>query len=87
MTRYDLDWNVLDVGKQENRAIEKPNCLEKMIEYSRLISKPFPFVRVDFYDSFGEVFLGEMTFTPTAGIAQYYNEKGLQFFGNLLKLE
>lgn len=85
----DLDWNVLDIGKTpvENvEKIEKPDTLDQMIEYSKKLSKGFPYVRVDFYDVDGKVVFGEMTFTPAGGIAPYYNEYGLKYLGDLLSL-
>lgn len=68
---YDLEWNILDVGRVQNLGkAQKPECLGHMIEYARKLSKDIPFVRVDFYDSFGKPILGEMTFTPMYGMAQ-----------------
>ncbi len=63
----DMDWNVLPVtrrGKKAATRVEKPENLEKMLELSRTLSKGFPFVRMDFYDVNGQVYVGEMTFTP-----------------------
>lgn len=84
---YDLDWNILDIGAKpnENKA-QKPVCLDKMIEYAEILSKDFPFVRVDFYDSFGKPVLGEMTFSPMYGMATYYSEAGNKQLGDMLKL-
>ena len=63
----DMDWNVLPVsraGMRRARSVEKPETLDKMLELSRELAKGFPFVRIDFYDVNGQVFVGEMTFTP-----------------------
>ncbi len=63
----DMDWNILPVarkGKPMAKSVEKPACLEEMKELARVLSKGFPFVRVDFYEVNGKVYLGEMTFTP-----------------------
>ena len=37
-----------------------------MLKYAEILSKPFPFVRIDFYDYKNKPILGEMTFTPGA---------------------
>ena len=37
-----------------------------MITIAEKVSKPFPFVRVDFYESNNIPILGELTFTPAA---------------------
>lgn len=45
----------------------KPQNYNKMIELAEKLSKPFPFVRVDFYEVDNKVYLGEMTFYPGGG--------------------
>ena len=83
---YDLKWKVLDIGAKPNKQLAmKPTCLEKMVEYAEKLSKPFPFVRVDFYDRH-EPILGEMTFTPMYGMAKYYSESGNKLLGSWLVL-
>ena len=42
-----------------------------MVEIAEKLSKPFVFLRVDFYEIDGILYLGELTFTPTAGIGKY----------------
>ena len=83
---YDIEWNILDIGAEKNnmKAV-KPSCLKEMIRYAEILSKPFPFVRVDFYDRH-EPILGEMTFTPMYGMAKYYSEEGNRLLGSWLKL-
>lgn len=63
----DMDWNVLPVarkGKKISYNVEKPESLDEMMDLARKLSKGFPFVRVDFYEVDGKVYVGEMTFTP-----------------------
>lgn len=81
---FDPSWNKLDVGykyhpKLEDNEIIKPKNLDKMIEYAKILSKDFKFVRVDFYERNDELYLSEMTFTPFSGFIQYnppeYDEK------------
>ena len=72
---YDLDWNKMDVtyGKHPQAdAIDKPKHFEKMIEYAKLLSKDFPFVRVDFFDTEDKLYLAELTFNPGGGFTPYY---------------
>jgi len=51
---------------------EKPECFAEMVEIAKVLSKPFPFVRVDFYVEHGRPIIGELTFTPTGGMDHDY---------------
>jgi len=84
---YDLEWNPLDIHVDENKqTIRRPEGLEEMIRYSRILSESFPFVRIDFYDVDSRPVLGEMTFTPSAGMWSFYNDYGQQLLGGFLIL-
>ena len=67
---YDLEWNKITnpttpgIKYDKKLKIDKPINLEKMIEYSKKLSEDFKFVRVDFYEVNGVLYLGELTFTP-----------------------
>lgn len=70
---YDLDgWKHLPFSygsyRISDRVIEKPPMYDKMFELARQLSKPFPFVRVDFYNYDDVVILGELTFFPGGGL-------------------
>ncbi len=69
---YDLNWNLLPfTRKYPNTAypIKKPKNFEKMVELAGILSKAFPFVRVDFYESEDgkDLYVGELTFYPGGG--------------------
>lgn len=90
---YDLKtWEHLPVTYSEyalsNRNIEKPEQFDKMMELARELSKPFPFVRVDFYSFDDTILLGELTFFPAGGLRPFLPmEKGYnEFLGAPLKL-
>ncbi|WP_342539062.1 ATP-grasp fold amidoligase family protein [Sporosarcina sp. FSL K6-1540] len=87
-TFYDMEWNKQNFLKESYKSYdhEKPSCLNEMIKYASILAKPFPFVRVDFYDSNGKPLFGEMTFTPTGGLATYYKDETLELLGNLIEL-
>ena len=65
---FDMEWNNHPeyCSKHHEQAVtaKKPVSFSKMMEYARVLSKPFPFVRVDFYEINGAPVFGEMTFTP-----------------------
>lgn len=87
---YDLKWKKLDYETNEfhtDKAIKKPKNLEKMIEYAEKMSKPFKFVRVDFYETNeGKILFGELTFTPARCSAEYYNDRGNEELGKMLEI-
>ena len=57
-----------------------------MFELAEKLSQPFKFVRVDFYEIEGKVYLGELTFTPGAMVFRYKNKEDEIKMGNYLKL-
>lgn len=57
-----------------------------MYKIAKDLSKPFPFVRIDFYESEDRIIFGEFTFTPSACLADYYNKETLEKLGDLLVL-
>ncbi|MDT2819125.1 ATP-grasp fold amidoligase family protein [Vagococcus lutrae] len=85
----DLNWNILNFEKDKTILTEipkKPINLERMLEYSYILAEDFPFVRVDFYEMEGKVIFGELTFTPTSGMATYYTPEAQLLLGNWLTL-
>lgn len=86
----DLTWKLLDVTLPEhNKGVPppKPACWDRMVAAAETLARPFPFVRVDCYDNNGHPLLGEMTFTPVAGLNHgYYSEAGLRYVGGLIHL-
>lgn len=74
MDYFDMNWKRLDVRRVHPNAktpCPKPKNFEKMIELSRKLSKPFPLVRVDFYEVDGKLYVGELTFTPGGGVEPF----------------
>ena len=64
----------------------KPELFERMLEVSRILSKPFPLVRLDYYEVGGKLYIGEMTFTPQGGYIDFINQEWLNKFGDMLIL-
>lgn len=87
-TFVDRDWNVLPfrrAGKFSSTAPEKPENLDKMYEMAETLCKDFPFVRIDFYNQDGKIYVGEMTFTP--GLFLRFEPKSWDFkLGDLLDI-
>ena len=77
---YDMDFNFMNLSKTVHRnnpkiRDKKPEHFEEMKEYAKKLSEDFKFVRVDFYEIDGKVYLGELTFTPAAGLFNYTDKK------------
>lgn len=72
---YDLNWNLLPFGKSlpHNPIIqaEKPKHFDEMVKLARELSKPFPYVRMDFYEANGRIYFGEFTFFPCSGMPDF----------------
>lgn len=86
---FSLNWTELNYGKEgtaNKKPIKKPQNLNKILKIARVLSKDFPFVRIDFFENEGTPILGEMTFTPSACLARYYNETGDHELSKLLIL-
>lgn len=89
LTSYDLEWNRLYyLNNEEDNFLEfeKPLKINEMIMIARILSKPFPYVRVDLYYVDNKIFFSELTFTPAANIMHYYKQTTLDMMGNMLIL-
>ena len=71
---------------KDNESYQKSRHFQEMVNYANLLSNRFKFVRVDFYEIDGRVFLGELTFTPGAMTFKYKNDDDNIKVGSLLKL-
>lgn len=85
---FDLNWNETEIF-DEPRAPgkhEKPLFFDEMIEYSKILSKDFKFVRVDFMSFDNRLYFGELTFSPSSGFFRFLKSEDNLYFGNILKL-
>lgn len=53
---------------RSTRPAPPPNNLELLLDTAALLSEGFDYVRIDLYAPTDEVFFGELTFTPGAGV-------------------
>lgn len=88
---FDRDWNLKRYNKKGKKApkdfsLPKPENIDKLFDYADKLTKPFPFVRADFYLEKGKVIFGELTFTPCGGfdVNRLYDTQLL--FGNMVNL-
>jgi len=94
---FDINWKLAKINSDSILANEdllptKPEELEDMIKYANILSKPFPFVRIDFYLVFEEgwigkkIYFGEMTFTPSSGLDYARLPETDLMFGDMVDL-
>lgn len=89
---FDKDWNLRRYNKRGKEApadftLPKPEGIEKVFEYAEKLTKPFPFVRADFYLEKGKVTFGELTFTPCGGFDVNRLPETQLRFGNMVHPE
>ena len=88
---FDKDWtlkryNKLGLEAPADFTLPKPLNYDKLFDYAAKLSKPFPFVRADFYLEFGRITFGELTFTPGAGMDKGRLPSTQILFGNMVNL-
>lgn len=90
---YDVNWNLTDIEyglssyiRDPNICIEKPKNLDLILKYAEKLSEEFVFVRVDFYEINGKIYLGELTFTPLNNGMPYKDQSQRIYLGNLLNI-
>ena len=87
---YDMDFNQLTIRHMKHPSssivVKKPFHFKKMIKLANILSKDFPFVRVDFYEVNNRIFFGEMTFYPTGGFNELCPDEWNDILGSWLKL-
>ena len=90
---YSLDWELLDIEtgrpgfyRDPKITFEKPPHFDLILSYARKLSAEFAFVRLDFYDVNGRVYLGEMTFSPSNVCFTLKNMEQSKAMGTLLDI-
>lgn len=63
-----------------------PNNLSRMIDIAQKLSNGFKFLRVDLYNVNENIYFGELTFYPAAGIGSFAPEKWDKTIGSWLNI-
>ena len=89
-----MDWTLNEIETNLTHYIRKPEIkfikpknLNLILKYAKKLSAKFTFVRVDFYNLNGKIYLGELTFTPFNILMNYKNKKQSIYLGKLLKIK
>lgn len=88
---YDPNGNILPFGEKffppvPEADIQIPQNLHDVEELAMVLSKEFPFCRVDFYDVNGKIYFGEITLFPTSGFEVYIPDEWDYKIGEYLTL-
>lgn len=88
---FNKEWKLQRLNKQglnapEGFTLSKPDGLDDLFRYAEILSKPFPFVRVDFYLKDGRGYFGELTFTPAGGFDAGRLPSSDLLYGQMVKL-
>ena len=89
---FDRQWQLQRLNKQGKAAPEgftlpKPEGMDQLFDYAEKLSKPFPFVRADFYLENGKAYFGELTFTPGGGFDRGRLPETDLLFGQMVNLQ
>lgn len=73
---FSSDWKPLGISHGRASApaeiIKKPDHLENLLDIANRLSTGINYVRVDLYISSNQIFFGELTFTPGAGLLRFH---------------
>lgn len=87
---FDEHWNHTTIKRpghpNSNTAILKPINYEKMKMFARQLSQGSPFMRVDFYETNGKLYFGELTFYPASGFEEFEPDEWDYILGEWLHL-
>ena len=89
---YDMNWQRHDEWRSERlssvqvKEFDKPITFDKMKEACMILGSDLPFVRLDFYESGGNLFFGEFTLTPSRLDGGSLNHTLLEKMGEMLVL-
>lgn len=87
---YDTDWNLIKgyemAYPNSGVQIEKPEALDELLKYAKILSKDFLHARTDFYIVNGKVIFGEITFSNSAGFGKVEPEQFALKMGDYLEL-
>lgn len=71
---FNTEWQPLPFRKAYplyDQPIPKPNNFEEMMSFAKMLAENLPFVRVDMYIINNKIYVGELTFYPSAGFSKF----------------
>lgn len=86
---YDTEWKLLPVKRcnpQYKGVVEKPKHFDEMLDIAKTLSSGIRFLRVDFFENDGKLFIGELTLYPTSGFGLFIPEEWDYKLGEMIDL-
>ena len=87
---YSSTWEKTTISFNGDKLYEEdfpvPQKLDQMLILAKKMSQNYEYVRVDFYYLQNEVYFGEMTFTPDAGMIKFNDDKIDEEWGTWITL-
>jgi hypothetical protein len=89
---FDRSWKLQRLNRSslhlpDDFSVPKPDGIDQLFDYAETLSKPFPFVRADFYLENGKAYFGELTFTPGGGFDSGRLPESDLLFGSMVDLD
>ena len=78
--------NIRGKNAPEGFTIPKPECMDEMFKIAAKLSEGMPYVRVDLYQSNGQIYFGELTLFPDSGFDANILYETDKYFGEMLQL-
>lgn len=89
---FDLDFNPVPFVSCSGQPVDDPSIIAKpakfdeMVQIARVLSAPFPHVRVDLYYSEDTVYFGELTFYQSGGYENMHSDEADLLLGSWINL-
>lgn len=89
---YDRDGQLQEWGEVAypfdlTKNLRSPSRLRDMIALAEKLSCGVPFLRVDFYETEGNVYFGELTFFPASGMGRFSDAQVDYILGEQIDLQ
>lgn len=88
---YDVSWNKTQISQGGSDTVSdiiapRPECLDKMIEYSEIIARNMSHCRVDWYIVDNHLYFGEITFFDASGFEMLDRDEDELLLGSWIDL-
>ena len=88
---YNLKWEIQNFEEivcpsNKTQLHQQPLNFNKMVEFAEKLSANLPFSRIDFYNTNGRIYFGEITFFPNSGMGKFNPAEADNQLGKMIKL-